>query len=199
MLVIILIITTFFNKSRTLTYYFLMILCYDIVSQVREEFFSFSKPYQGTGFILFVFITAYYLLIPAITFLLSVSMFSKKTFYVPLFLWVTVSFFALSAYPDLRGQSMLNLFYSYYLTLMSAAFIYFISQAKKLFSFTQGSIFLAVCGCLVTTLIAIFEVKLDLNSSTLQHWDLVVWCNCIFYGALILLSWTNRFLKKLSP
>lgn len=109
--------------------------------------------------------------------------------------WIALSVSVLISYPALRGQSLLNVFYAYYLVCGGANLIYLLSKAKQRFTFSQGGLLLATVGSIICILIAVKEVSI----LSLTHWFLVTLCNCIFCTALIAASWLNRFVKKLHP
>ena len=194
-LLVILIITLFINKSKLLSFYFISISLCDIAGLIRQQTTNYPKPYQGTGFLLFAITTCLYLAIPMLTALYTIHSFTKKINSLPFLCWLTACIGLLWAYPELRGQSMLDAFYAYYIVGGAATLAYFLLQVKKKFSFTQGGLFLSTLGSIVTTLIAIKEVSM----LQMDHWILIVVCNCTFYLGLIVGSWINRYLNHLLP
>lgn len=121
--------------------------------------------------------------------------FTKKINWTAIAGWIALSLAVLVSYPTLRGQSLLNVFYAYYLVCGGANLIYLLSKAKQKFTFSQGGLLLGTIGSIICILIAIKEVSL----LSMDHWFLVTLCNCIFCTSLLVASWINRFVKKLLP
>ena len=198
-LAVLLFISTLVNKSYIFSIYLGSILICDILIQAKQHFLVYPKPYTGIGFVFFTITTALYLLIPSITLMASVYSFTKriKTIIGPVLAWLSVSIYALVSYPAISGQSMLDLFYAYFLAINGAGFLYLLSKAKNKFTFSQSGLLLAHLASIVTTIIAIKNV--NISSVGLENWNLISLCNCIFYTALIFLSWLNRFVGRLKP
>lgn len=198
-LVLLVILASFLSRSYLLSVYFSAVFFCDFAGWLRQHFTSYPKPYEGVGFAMFAVTTALYLAIPLVTVLTAVYSFTKKIAIGPIVMWLVASFGLLSMYPDLRGQSMLNAFYAYYLTSMIALLVYILSKAKSKFTFTQGALLLATLGSISTTVLAITQVTIDNVTLQLHSWDLITLCNCICYTGLLVCSVLNRFLKRLLP
>lgn len=194
-LIILLSITAYLNKSKLLSLYFGLLLFCDASGWLRQQLTDYPKPYTGIGFILFSITTILFLAIPMLTFEFSYYSFHKKIHSVPILGWISACIVLLCAYPEVRGESMLNAFYAYYLVGGISTFIWFLSKVKQKFSVTQGVLFLGS----IVTIINILIAKKEVNVFHLEYWLLIAACNCIYYAATIVFVWLNRFVKRLLP
>lgn len=195
LLIIILIVTTYLNKSKLLSLYFGLLLFCDASGWLRQQLTDYPKPYTGLGFILFSITTILYLAIPMLTFEFSFYSFHKKIHIVPILCWLTASIGLLFAYPEVRGANMLAAFYAYYLVGGISTVIWLLSKVKQRFTFTQGVMLLAAATSVINFLIA----KKEVTILQLDYWLLIASCNCIYYSLTIVFAWINRFAKKLLP
>lgn len=194
-LMICVIIITYLFKSKLLSLYFGSVFICDISGFLRQQFTNYPKPYTGFGLLLFIITTSLFLAIPMLTWQFAVYSFTKKIRVLPILCWITACIGLLSSYPNLRGQSMLNAFYSYYLLGGIITIIYFLYNSRLKFTFSQGGLLMAAVGSLITSLIAIKEISIF----HLENWILIVLCNCMYYVVIIVCLILNHSAKKLSP
>lgn len=183
------------NKNKLASFYLGYCFIIEILVLLKNTFTHYPKPYEGIAFILFGAVTGLSLSTHCLMVVLALRSFYKKIFMPPIFLWLGVLIYCLINYLELRGQAMLNIFYSYYLAMSIFAFFLFLSKMKERFSFGQGVLFLSSFGSIITSIIAIKEVSI----SSMSNWALITLCNCIFYFAIAVASMLNRFAKRLAP
>lgn len=198
-LAIILIISTLINKSYHFSFLIGITFVLDLLIQLKDHFIVYPKPYVGVGFIFFCITTGLYLFIPTLTFIVSIYSWTKKVAVYPVLAWLTACIFCLWNYPAIRGLDMLNLFAAYYLAISVASFFYMLSKARNRFSFSQAGLLLASLGGITAMVLQLTSVSIDVSTFRVENWTLVCLSNCIFYTALIVGSWLNRFQAVLRP
>jgi hypothetical protein len=179
-------LTSLITKRTNIGSFLMISLFCDLAWHTVNKINTYPTPYTGVGMILFSISTILFLAIPTALGAMVCKAFDLKRLIAPVLLtFATVTLGCLIIYPAIRGQAMIAVLYSYYLTILVPSLLIPIYKMHKIkLSVDQALLMLATFASLVQLGIVIYLGD--------AQWFLVSVSNYIFYSGIILACFLKR-------
>lgn len=185
-------ITSLKNSLKVIGYYLLGNVILDFVSCIIKYINHCPKPYTGLGFWLFSITTFCYLANNSwLLFCTGMTLKNSTLKQVSILSLITILTFVLTAYPGLHGESMLRVWYSWYLSSSLICLILLVKNLKSNLSWNNSIMLMFSLGCIAE----IFVILLF----GYQYYFVISICNFLFYfvvlGVCVIAPKYNHLLK----